>query len=150
MDIGRVGESYFNLPNEYSSSIILTDSDFILTNRTCVIAITAEKSFKTALAADFSREYKNRIPMEAKTRNRRRSSLASGGVADTGKVSMLLGDAGDGEAARGPRKPSLVIDETERLPCGEGSEGTLASSVRPEPRTISSTGAVCTDTRNLF
>ena len=32
-DIGRVVESYFNLPNENSSSIILTDSDFILTNR---------------------------------------------------------------------------------------------------------------------
>ena len=58
-DIGRVVESYFNLPNEYSSSIILTDSDFILTNRTCAIAITAEMSFRTALAADFRREYKN-------------------------------------------------------------------------------------------
>ena len=31
-DLGRVVESYFNLPNEYSSNIILTDSDFILTN----------------------------------------------------------------------------------------------------------------------
>ena len=58
-DIRRVVESYFNLPNEYSSSIILTDSDFILTNRTCAIAITADMSFKTALAADFWREYKN-------------------------------------------------------------------------------------------
>ena len=58
-DIGRVVESYFNLSNEYSSSIILTDSDFILTDRTCAIAITADVSFKTALAADFKREYKN-------------------------------------------------------------------------------------------
>ena len=58
-DIGRVVESYFNLPNEYSSSIILTDSDVILTERTCAIAITADMSFKTALAADFKREYKN-------------------------------------------------------------------------------------------
>ena len=33
-DIGRVVESYFNLQNGYSSSITLTDSDFILTNRT--------------------------------------------------------------------------------------------------------------------
>ena len=49
----------FNLPNEYSSSIILTDSDFILTNRTCAVAITADMSFRTALAADFKREYKN-------------------------------------------------------------------------------------------
>ena len=58
-EIGRVVESYFNSPNEYSSSIILTDSDFILTNRTCAIAITADMSFRTALAADFKREYKN-------------------------------------------------------------------------------------------
>ena len=57
-DIGRAVESYFNLPNEYSSSIILTDSDFILTNRTCAIAITANMSFRTALAAVFKREYK--------------------------------------------------------------------------------------------
>ena len=47
-DIGRVVESYFNLPNEYSSSIILTYSDFTLTKRICEIAITAEISFKTA------------------------------------------------------------------------------------------------------
>ena len=58
-DIGRLVESYFNLPNEYSSSIILTDSNFLLTNRTCAIAITADMSFKTALAADFKREYKD-------------------------------------------------------------------------------------------
>ena len=58
-DLGRVVESYFNLPNEYSSNIILTDSDFILTNRTCAIAITADMSFRTALAAEFKREYKN-------------------------------------------------------------------------------------------
>ena len=73
-----------------------------------------------------------------------------GGVAYTGKVFMLLGDEGDGEAACGPGKPSLVLDETERPPCGEGGEGTLASSIRPEPRTTASTGAVRTDTHNLF
>ena len=56
-DIGRVVESYFNSPNEYSSSIILIDNDFILTNRTCSIAITPDMSFKTALAADFKREF---------------------------------------------------------------------------------------------
>ena len=48
------------------------------------------------------------------------------------------------------RKPGLVLDETERLPCGEGGKGTLASSIRPEPMTTASTGAVCTDARNLF
>ena len=58
-DIGRVVESFFILPNEYSSSIILTDSDFILTYRTCAIAIAADMSFRTASAANFKREYKN-------------------------------------------------------------------------------------------
>ena len=58
LDIGRVEESYFNLPNDFSSSTILTDSDFILTDRTCGIAITADMSFRTALAANFKRENK--------------------------------------------------------------------------------------------
>ena len=60
---------------------------------------------------------------------------------------MLLGD---GQAARGPGKPSLVLDEIERFPCGKGSEGTLASSARSKQRTTASTGAVCTDTLNLL
>ena len=59
-DTWRVVKSYFNLPNQYSSSIILTDSDFIFTKRTCAIEITAELSFRTVLAADFKREYTNR------------------------------------------------------------------------------------------
>ena len=58
-DIERVVESYFNLPNQYSSSIILTNSDFIPTNRTCAKAIAADMSFGTALAADFKKEYRN-------------------------------------------------------------------------------------------
>ena len=49
---GRIFESYFDLPNHYSNNIVITDSDFILTERTCAIAITAYVSFKTALAAD--------------------------------------------------------------------------------------------------
>ena len=48
--------------------------------------------------------------MEAKTRNRGRSSLASSGVTDTGKLLMLLGDEGDGEAARVPE--NLVLSLT--------------------------------------
>ena len=63
---------------------------------------------------------------------------------------MLLGDEGDGEAARGPRKPSLLLDEIERLPREKGSEGAFASSVRSEQRTTASTGAVRIDTRNLL
>ena len=46
---GRIFESYFDLPNHYSNNIVITDA----------IAITADVSFKTALAADFKREYKN-------------------------------------------------------------------------------------------
>ena len=101
-DYGRVVESYFNLPNEYSSSIILTDSDFIFANRTCAIAIIADMSYKTALAADFKRKYK-KIEFLWKQRPglKGRSSLASGGVTDTGKVLMLLGC--------GPRKSSLGL-----------------------------------------
>ena len=50
--------SDFILPDEYSSSIILTDSDFILTDRTCAIAITADMSFRKAVAAEVKRNYK--------------------------------------------------------------------------------------------
>ena len=55
---------------------------------------------------------------------------------------MLLGDEGDGEAARGPREPSLIVDEVERLPRGNGREGALASSVRSKQRTTASSGIV--------
>ena len=47
------------MSKEFSSSIILKDSDFILTDRTCATAITADMTFATASAADFRREYKN-------------------------------------------------------------------------------------------
>ena len=67
--------------------------------------------------------------MEATTRSRGRSSLTSGGITNTGKIPMLLGDEGDREAARGLREPSLVFDEVERFPLGNGREGALASGV---------------------
>ena len=88
--------------------------------------------------------------MEATTRSRGRSSLTSGGVTDTGKIPMLLGDEGDGEAARGPREPSLVLDEAEGLPRGNGREGTLASSVRSKQRTTASSGIVRACTRDIL
>ena len=88
--------------------------------------------------------------MEAKTRSRARSSLTSGGVTDAGKIYMLLGDEGDGEAARGPREPSLVLDEVERLPRGNGREGALASSVRSKQRTAASSGIVRACTRDIL
>ena len=149
-DIRRVVESYFNLTNEYSSSIIQTDSDFILTDRTCAIAITADMSFKTALAADFQREYKN---IEFLWKQRR----GIGGVAALppaasqipGKYLCFLVTR-DGEAARRPGKPSLVLDEIERLPRGKGCEGAFYSSVRPEQRTPASSRTVRTHTRNFL
>ena len=150
-DIGRVVESYFNLPNEYSSNIILTDSDFILTNRTCAVSITADMSFRTALAADFKREHKNiEFLWKQRPRSRGRSGLISGGVTYTGKIPMLLGNEGDGEAARGPREPSLVLDEVEGLPRGNGREGDLASCVRSKQRTTASSGIVRACTRDFL
>ena len=64
---------------------------------------------------------------------------------------MLLGDEGDGEAARGPREgPSLVLDEVERFLRGDGREGALASSVRSEQRTIASSGIVRACTSDIL
>ena len=88
--------------------------------------------------------------MEANTKNRRCSSLASGGFAITRKVPTLLGDEGDGEPACGSRRHGSVLHETERLPSAKGGKRTLTSGIRPKPRTTASTGAVCTDTRNFF
>ena len=82
--------------------------------------------------------------MEAKTRNRGRSSLASSGVTDTGKVLMLLGDEGDGEAALGPGKPILVLDEIESLQRKEnrshGSSGHRSGSERDADKNLGKNG----------
>ena len=88
--------------------------------------------------------------METKTRGRGRSSLTSGGVADTGKILMLLGKEGDGKAARRPGEPSLVLDEAEGLPCGDGREGALTSSVRSKQRKTASSGIVRACTRDIL
>ena len=58
--------------------------------------------------------------MEAKTRNGRCSSFATDGFANTSKVLMLLGDEGDGKAARGPRRFGSVRDKPEKLLSGGG------------------------------
>ena len=63
---------------------------------------------------------------------------------------MLLGNEGDGKAASVPREPSLVLDEVERFPRGNGREGALASSVRSEQRTTASTGTVRACTRDIL
>ena len=57
--IGRNFKTKFEIPNEYSENILITDSDFILSDRTSAICITADMSFKSRLEADFKREYQN-------------------------------------------------------------------------------------------
>ena len=57
--IGRNFKTKFEIPNEYSENIMITDSDFILSNRTSAICITADMSFKSRLEAVFRREYQN-------------------------------------------------------------------------------------------
>ena len=57
--IGRNFKTKFEIPNEYSEYILITDSDFILSDRTSAICITADMSFRSRLEADFRREYQN-------------------------------------------------------------------------------------------
>ena len=57
--IGRNFKTKFEILNEYSENILITDSDFILSDRTSAICITADMSFKSRLEADFKREYQN-------------------------------------------------------------------------------------------
>ena len=57
--IGRHFKTKFENPNEYSENVLITDSDFILSDRTSTNCITADMSFKTRLDADFKREYQN-------------------------------------------------------------------------------------------
>ena len=56
---GRNFKTKFEIPNEYSENILITDSDFILSDRTSAICITTDMSFKSRLQADFKREYQN-------------------------------------------------------------------------------------------
>ena len=57
--IGRNFKTKFEVPNENSENILITDSDFILSDRTSAICITAEMSFKSRLEADFKRKNQN-------------------------------------------------------------------------------------------
>ena len=57
--IGPNFKTKFEKPNEYSENILITDSDFILSDRTSAICITTDLSFKSRLEADFKREYQN-------------------------------------------------------------------------------------------
>ena len=57
--IGRNFKTKFEIPNEYSENILITDSDFILSDRTSAICITADMNFESRLKADFERDYQN-------------------------------------------------------------------------------------------
>ena len=57
--IGRNFKTTFEIPNEYSESILITDSVFILSGRTIAISITADMRFKSRLEIAFKREYQN-------------------------------------------------------------------------------------------
>ena len=57
--IGRNFKTKFEIPNEYSEYILITDSDYILSDRTSAICITADMSFNTRLEADFKKENQN-------------------------------------------------------------------------------------------
>ena len=58
-NIGKNFKTKLEIPNEYSENILITDSDFVLSDRTSAICITADMSFKSRLEADFKREYQN-------------------------------------------------------------------------------------------
>ena len=57
--IGRNFKTKFEIPNDYSENILITDSDFILSDKTSAIWITAGMSFNTRVEADFKKEYQN-------------------------------------------------------------------------------------------
>ena len=57
--IGPNFKTNSDIPNDYSENILITDSEFILSDRTSAICITADMSFKSRLEADFKRGYQN-------------------------------------------------------------------------------------------
>ena len=57
--IGRNFKTKYEIPNEYSENILITDSDFILSDRTSAICITADMSFQSRLEAGFKSVYQN-------------------------------------------------------------------------------------------
>ena len=57
--IGTKFKTKFDIPNEYSEKNLIMDNDFILSDRTSAICITADMSFNTRMEANFKREYHN-------------------------------------------------------------------------------------------
>ena len=56
---GRNFKTKFEISNENSENILITDNDFMLSDRTSAICKTADMSFNTRLEADFKREYQD-------------------------------------------------------------------------------------------
>ena len=77
LTIGRYFKTKFEIPNEYSENILILDNDFILSDRTSAICITADMSFKSRLEADFKREYQ-KVEFLFRQRLGLRSSEGSG------------------------------------------------------------------------
>ena len=57
--IGRNFKTKLEISNEYLQKLLITDSDFILSDGTSAICITADLSFNMRLEADFKRKYQN-------------------------------------------------------------------------------------------
>ena len=87
--IGWNFKTKFEIPNEYSENILITDSDFILSYRTSAICITADMSFNSRLEADFKREYQN---VEFLFRQKPRASTISS--TSPGQIPVLPSDEG--------------------------------------------------------
>ena len=51
--LGRKFKIKFEIPNEFSENILITDSDFIWSERTSAICIKAEMNFNIRLEANF-------------------------------------------------------------------------------------------------
>ena len=47
--LGRNFKTKFEIPKEFSENILITDCDFILSDRTSAVCITADMSFKSRL-----------------------------------------------------------------------------------------------------
>ena len=107
-------------------------------------------SFRTALAADFKREYKN-----VEFLWKQRSGI--GGVAALppaatqipGKYLCFLVTRATEKQHMDPEN-LVFLDEAEGLPRGNGREGALASSVRSKQRNTASSGIVRACTRDIL
>ena len=139
------------MPSEDSSGIILTDNDFILTDRTCLIAITADMSFRTAIAANFRRECRI-IEFVWKQRPRIGAVAALPPTASQipGRCLCFLVTRATEKQNVDPEVFGFVSNKTKRFISGEGIERVLASCVRPKQRTTAFSVVVRADTREVF